>query len=217
VQEGDREAHAGPEEQPPLASQDREERGQEPRKNDTFRRRQVGQKRLDLRRCVCFSALGGTIIRSSALSLGQGSRIVTHYTALWRRRKAPFRGSTSSWGAGKASQWFPIEAMTTKASRPSSPSISAVASEALSPSLDRRVASPSAIGYRSVHGLRSPAPLVSPWPVGPVASPSLGAIGQAHAPTMRCSRRRGTPSLFQAFVAGAADLYPLANIPHDNS
>ena len=148
------------------------------------------------------------------------------------------------WGAGKASQRFPIEPMTTQGLRPSSPSISvarkrslpgsldrrvaslsaigyrsvpgprspapfglsAVASETLSPSLACRVAIPSAIGYRSVHGLRSPAPLVSPWPVGPVASPSLGAIGQAHAPTMRFSRRRETPSLFQAFVAGAADL-----------
>jgi hypothetical protein len=40
----------------------------------------------------------------------------------------------------------------------------------------------SAIGYRSVHGLWSPAPLVSLWPVGPVASPSLGGIGEAHAP-----------------------------------
>ncbi len=96
--------------------------------------------------------------------------------------------------------------MTTKASRPSSPSISAVASEAISPSLARRLAIPSAIGYRSVHALRSPAPLVSPWPVGPVASPSLGGIGKAHAPTMRCSRRRGTPSLFQALLSGAADL-----------
>ena len=28
-------------------------------------------------------------------------------------------------------------------------------------------------------------------------------------PTMRCSRRRGTPSLFQAFVPGAADLVSL--------
>ena len=35
VQEGDREAHTGAQEQPPLASQDREEDHQEPRKNDT--------------------------------------------------------------------------------------------------------------------------------------------------------------------------------------
>jgi len=73
------------------------------------------------------------------------------------------------------------------------------------------VAIPTGIGYRSALGLRSAAPVVSPGPVYPVASASVGAIGKARALTLRCSRRRETPSLFQAFLLGAADLVSLGN------
>jgi len=44
---------------------------------------------------------------------------------------------------------------------------------------------------------------------GLMASPSLGGIGEAHTPTLRCSRRRETPSLFQTLLPGAADLLSL--------
>jgi len=53
--------------------------------------------------------------------------------------------------------------------------------------LARRVAIPTAIGYRSALGFRSAAPVVS---LGPVPSASLGGIGEAHALTLRRSRRR---------------------------
>jgi hypothetical protein len=60
----------------------------------------------------------------------------------------------------------------------------------------------------------SPAPLVSPWPVGPGISPNLGCIGQAHAPTMRFSRRRGIGLAFSSLRGQRGILFRWASWHH---